>query len=42
MTNSTVRASTIGLVRAAMRGPLPGIEAQITMAPQPRSFSPPS
>lgn len=42
MTNSTVRASTIGLVRAVMRGPLPGIEAQITMAPRPRAFSPPS
>jgi len=24
-----------------MRGPLPGLEAQITMAPRPRSFSPP-
>ncbi len=24
-----------------MRGPLPGLEAQITMSPRPRSFSPP-
>jgi 8-oxo-dGTP pyrophosphatase MutT (NUDIX family) len=28
-------------VRAAMRGPLPGPEAQITMAPRPRSLVPP-
>jgi 8-oxo-dGTP pyrophosphatase MutT (NUDIX family) len=28
-------------VCAAMRGPLPGLEAQITMAPRPRPFSPP-
>jgi 8-oxo-dGTP pyrophosphatase MutT (NUDIX family) len=32
---------TIELVRAAMRGPLPGFEAQIAMAPRPRPFSPP-
>ena len=31
---------TIGRVRAAMQRPLPGIAAQITMAPQPRPFSP--
>jgi len=41
MTNSTVIAPPIELVRAAMRGPLPGIRAQITMAPRPRPFSPP-
>jgi 8-oxo-dGTP pyrophosphatase MutT (NUDIX family) len=38
MTNMT---PTIEHVRAAMRGPLPGLEAQITMAPRPRPFSPP-
>lgn len=32
---------TIELVRAAMRHPLPGLEAQITMSPRPRPFSPP-
>jgi len=32
---------TIEHVRAAMRRPLPGLEAQITMAPRPRPFSPP-
>lgn len=32
---------TIEHVRAAMCGPLPGLEAQITMAPRPRPFSPP-
>jgi 8-oxo-dGTP pyrophosphatase MutT (NUDIX family) len=32
---------TIEHVRAAMRGPLPGFTAQITMAPRPRAFSPP-
>ena len=37
----TATTSTIEHVRAAMRGPLPGFEAQITMAPQPRPFSPP-
>ena len=34
-------AITIEHVRAAMRGPLPGLQAQLTMAPQPRPFSPP-
>jgi 8-oxo-dGTP pyrophosphatase MutT (NUDIX family) len=34
-------APTIEQVRAAMRGPLPGFEAQLTMSPQPRPFSPP-
>jgi 8-oxo-dGTP pyrophosphatase MutT (NUDIX family) len=38
MTNTT---PTIEHVRAAIRGPLPGLEAQITMAPRPRPFSPP-
>jgi len=38
MTNMT---PTIEHVRAAMRRPLPGLEAQITMAPRPRPFSPP-
>jgi len=38
MTNMT---PTIEHVRAAMRSPLPGLEAQITMAPRPRPFSPP-
>ena len=41
MTSSTATTPTIEFVRAAMRGPLPGLEAQITMAPRPRSFSPP-
>ncbi len=40
MTSSTATAPTIEFVRAAMRGPLPGLEAQITMAPRPRSFGP--
>jgi 8-oxo-dGTP pyrophosphatase MutT (NUDIX family) len=35
-------APTIEDVRAALRGPLPGVEAWITMAPQPRPFRPPS
>ncbi len=34
-------APIIERVRAAMRGPLPGFEAQLTMAPRPRPFSPP-
>jgi 8-oxo-dGTP pyrophosphatase MutT (NUDIX family) len=38
MTNMT---PSIEHVRAAMRGPLPGLKAQITMAPRPRPFSPP-
>ncbi|MBC8264323.1 MAG: CoA pyrophosphatase [Anaerolineales bacterium] len=42
MTNSIAIALNINHVRAAMRGPLPGFEAQLTMAPQPRPFSPPS
>ena len=41
MTNSTATATTIEHVRAAMRGPLPGLQAQLTMAPRPRPFSPP-
>jgi 8-oxo-dGTP pyrophosphatase MutT (NUDIX family) len=41
MTNSTATTLTIERVRTAMRGPLPGFEAQVTMAPQPRPFSPP-
>ncbi|MBM4466017.1 MAG: CoA pyrophosphatase [Chloroflexi bacterium] len=41
MTNNTATALTIERVRTAMRGPLPGFEAQITMAPRPRPFSPP-
>lgn len=41
MTNSTPTSPTIEHVRAAMRAPLPGFEAQITMAPRPRPFSPP-
>jgi 8-oxo-dGTP pyrophosphatase MutT (NUDIX family) len=35
-------ALTIECIRAAMRGPLPGFAAQITMAPRPRAFSPPA
>jgi len=42
MTNSTVMALTIKNVRAAMRSSLSGLQAQITMAPRPRAFSPPS
>ncbi len=34
-------APTIEDVRAALRVPLPGVEAWITMAPQPRPFRPP-
>ncbi|HID87398.1 MAG TPA: CoA pyrophosphatase [Anaerolineae bacterium] len=41
MTDSTATALTIERIRSAMRGPLPGFEAQITMAPRPRPFSPP-
>jgi len=41
MTNSAAATPTIELVRAALRGLLPGLEAQITMAPRPRPFSPP-
>ena len=41
MTNSTVMTLTIRNVRAAMRSSLPGRQAQLTMAPQPRPFSPP-
>ena len=41
MTHSTAATPTIEFVRAAMRGSLPGFEAQITMAPRPRPFSPP-
>jgi len=41
MTNSTVTTPTVEFVRAAMRGPLPGLQAQLTMAPRPRPFSPP-
>ena len=33
---------TIEELRAAMRRPLPGIAAQVTMAPRPRPFRPPS
>ncbi len=40
MTTNTATTLTIERVRAAMRGPLPGVEAQLTMAPQPRPFSP--
>jgi 8-oxo-dGTP pyrophosphatase MutT (NUDIX family) len=32
---------TIERVRAAMRDPLPGIQAQVTMSPVPRGFDPP-
>jgi 8-oxo-dGTP pyrophosphatase MutT (NUDIX family) len=35
-------APSIEHVRAAMRGPLPGLRAQVTMAPRPRLLSPPS
>jgi len=41
MTNNSAPPLTIEHIRAAMRGPLPGFEAQLTMAPQPRPFSPP-
>jgi len=41
MKTSTVPAPTIEHVRTAMHGPLPGFEAQLTMAPRPRPFSPP-
>ncbi len=40
--HSTVTAPSIEKVRVALRGPLPGIQAQITMAPIPRGFDPPS
>ena len=38
---STVTAPSIEHVRAAMRGPLPGVQTQVTMAPLPRIFDPP-
>ena len=41
MTNNSALPLTIEHIRVAMRGPLPGFEAQLTMAPQPRPFSPP-
>jgi len=41
MTNNTATVLTIEHVRTAMRGPLPGFAAQITMSPRPRPFSPP-
>lgn len=41
MTTNTATALTIERIRATMRGPLPGFKAQLTMAPQPRPFSPP-
>ncbi len=40
MTNSIAPAPTIEHVRVALRGSLPGFEAQITMAPRPRPFRP--
>ena len=40
MTNADATTLTIDHVRAAMRGPLPGIEAQLSMAPRPRAFRP--
>lgn len=40
MTNSTATGLTIEHVRAVMRGLLPGLEAQVTMAPHPRPFDP--
>ncbi len=39
--DSIATVPTIERVRAAMRGPLPGPRAQITMAPRPRPFGPP-
>lgn len=39
--SSTTPGPTIQQVRAAMRRPLPGIRAQVTMAPRPRPFRPP-
>ena len=42
MTNNTDTTPTIEHVRAAMRGPLPGFRAQLTMAPQPRPLHPAS
>jgi 8-oxo-dGTP pyrophosphatase MutT (NUDIX family) len=41
MTNNTATALTIERIRAAMRGSLPGLQAQLTVAPRPRLFSPP-
>ncbi len=41
MTNNTATTHAIEHVRAAMRGPLPGLRVQFTMAPQPRRLSPP-
>lgn len=37
-----IRAPTIEQVRLALRRPLPGLAAQVTMAPQPRPFEPPA
>ena len=37
---TSTTAPSIEHVRVAMRGPLPGPKAQITMAPRPRPFSP--
>jgi 8-oxo-dGTP pyrophosphatase MutT (NUDIX family) len=41
MRPTSTTAPSIEHVRAAMRGPLPGPRAQITMAPRPRLLSPP-
>ncbi len=41
MRPTSTTAPSIEHVRAAMRGPLPGPRAQITMAPRPRQLSPP-
>jgi 8-oxo-dGTP pyrophosphatase MutT (NUDIX family) len=38
----TAPTLTIECIRVAMRGPRPGLQAQLTMAPQPRPFSPPA
>ena len=42
MTSGTGAGTSVEQVRATMRGPLPGVRAQITMAPRPRPLGPPS
>jgi len=41
MKSDTIPTLTIEHIRSAMRGPLPGFPAQLTMAPHPRPFKPP-
>jgi 8-oxo-dGTP pyrophosphatase MutT (NUDIX family) len=41
MRNASILLASIDHVRTAMQSPLPGSQAQVTMAPRPRLFTPP-